>query len=315
MKICILGPGAMGCLFGVCLIKSGNEVFFLDKDEKRIALIKKKGILLEKINKEKIKINKEKINITTIPEKIGVVDLLLVFVKSHQTERAIQNVQPLIGKETTVLSLQNGLGNIELICKFVNKKNVICGITSQGATLLDVGRVSHRGEGETIIGELNNKITPRLKKISNLFNSAEIKTKITKNVEGLIWSKLIINVGINALAAILEVRNGVLLENSFSEKILEELVKEAEEIAMAKKIKLFYKNPLRKVKEICKLTSSNINSTLQDILRKKKTEIDFINGAIQREGEKLGIPTPVNKTLTYLIKAKEKKYDFNWREN
>ena len=127
-------------------------------------------------------------------------------------------------------------------------------------------------------------------------------------MDDLIWGKLIINVGINALAAITGLKNGRLPEYEGSLSIMKNAVEEAVSVSKAKNIKLPYNDPFEKVLEVCRNTSGNIASMLQDVLNRKVTEIDFINGAICREGENLGISTPVNQTLTSLISAIQSGY-------
>ncbi|MDD1763081.1 MAG: hypothetical protein LUQ59_12690, partial [Methanothrix sp.] len=145
-------------------------------------------------------------------------------------------------------------------------------------------------------------------KLVSALNKAGFRAETADDVEGLLWGKLIINVGINALTAVTRLKNGKLPGIKGTELIMEELVREAEAVAAAKNIKLPYDDPLARVKEVCRNTSGNIASMLQDVLNKRETEIDFINGAIVLEGEMMGIPTPANRLLTYLVKAIEESY-------
>ncbi|MCM8779004.1 MAG: 2-dehydropantoate 2-reductase [Candidatus Omnitrophica bacterium] len=306
MKIVIVGPGAMGCLFGVFLAKSGQEVYFLDKNKARAKEIQGKGILVEGLSNFSVK----NIKATTEAEEIGEANLVILATKSYDTEGAIKNVLSIIEKETLVLTLQNGLGNVEIINRYVAQNKIIAGVTNEGATLLGIGHIRHAGKGETILGAISNikNQISKIEEIVEIFNRAGFETKITERVEDLIWSKLMINVGINALTAILHLNNGRLVEISSARQIMLEAVKEAEKIVKKKKIKLLYKNPVEKVEEVCRLTAGNVSSMLQDVLKKRRTEIDFINGAIVNEGKKLGIPTPVNSVLTDLVKTIEGSY-------
>ncbi|MGB9839508.1 ketopantoate reductase family protein [Thermovenabulum sp.] len=306
MKIAVLGAGAMGCLFGGLLAVGKNEVWLLDVWEEHVKAINEKGLLIEGIKGEK---NITNIKATTDAKEVGEADLVIVFVKSTHTEEAIKNSISLIGEKTVVITLQNGLGNVEKLQKMVGEKRVIAGVTSQGSTLIGPAHIRHAGEGETLIGEIDGRITERLKTIEELFNKAGIKCCIKDDIMSLMWSKLIINVGINAITAIIGVKNGEIVNHPASEEILKMAVYEAVEVAKAKGIKIVYADPVEKVKEVCKLTKENISSMLQDIIKKRKTEIDVINGAVVREGEILGIPTPVNKVLTNLVLTIEETYD------
>jgi len=215
----------------------------------------------------------------------------------------------LVGEKSTILTLQNGLGNFEILCHILGSEKVIAGTTSYGATILGPGEVRHAGVGPTAIGELDGKGTHRVEKFSQLLNQAGIKTETTKNVIGLIWSKLLVNVGINALGVLLRVKNGALILREYAPKLQAALVEEAMKVAQGKEIALIHQDMVKEVAHICEKTRDNLNSMLQDVRKKRKTEIDFINGAIVREGEKLNIPTPVNRVMTDLIKALEESYE------
>jgi 2-dehydropantoate 2-reductase len=206
-----------------------------------------------------------------------------------------------------VVTLQNGLGNVEILKQVFGKDRILGGVTSEGATLLGPGNIRHAGQGETIIGPGGDPDGPAEKLVS-AFNQAGFKTKSVDSVNDLIWGKLIINVGINALTAITRLKNGRLPETRGTRLIMEEAVKEALAVAEAKNIQLPYPDPLSRIMEVCEATAANIASMLQDVLKERETEVDAINGAIVREGEALGIPTPVNRTLTALVHAIQETY-------
>ncbi len=173
--------------------------------------------------------------------------------------------------------------------------------------MLGRGRIRHAGQGATVIGP-GNRAMGACERLASALNMAGFKAETTDNVERLLWGKLVINAGINALTAVARLKNGRLPDIKGTGLIMEELVREVEAVAAAKNIKLPYDDPLVRVKEVCRKTSENISSMLQDVLNKKETEIDFINGAVVTEGEMLGIPTPVNRMLTCLVKAIEESY-------
>jgi len=213
----------------------------------------------------------------------------------------------MVGEETLFLSLQNGLGNIESIESVVSGARVVGGVTSQGATMLGPGRIRHGGKGPTFVGQIEREITPDVELIASLLNRSGIPTEVSDSIERLIWEKLLINVGINALTAIAGLKNGQLLNFEETRAVMTMAVEEAEKVARKKGI-LVKDNPVERVFEVCKATAQNRSSMGQDIDNRRRTEIDFINGAIVREGEALEIPTPVNTTLTYLIKAIERGF-------
>ncbi len=180
-------------------------------------------------------------------------------------------------------------------------------MTAEGATLLGPGYARHAGRGQTVIGPAGRGEGP-VAAIVKAFERAGFHTRMADNVETLIWGKLIVNVGINALTAILRVKNGRLPEIDGARAVMRMAVQEAVAVAEAKGIRLPYQDPLGRVVEVCRATSGNVASMLQDVLAERITEIEAINGAVVRQGEKLGIPTPVNLTLTSLVQAIQSTY-------
>lgn len=301
MKIVIIGPGAMGCLLAAFLSKSKEEIWLLDYKKDRAAKIEQSGIILEGVPGNlqiKPKCSSD-VNI------VGPADLVILCVKSYDTKKAIVDAKALIGENTSVLTLQNGIGNIEIIAEIIGNDKVIAGVTNLGVTLLDIGKVKLAGKGETVIGRLDGKMTAMMRSIREIFNKVGLETKISRDIKGLLWSKLIINVGINALTAITRLNNGRLMEFEGTRRIMREAVTEAIRVAKRKRIKLTSDDPLAKVEAVSEATAANISSMLQDILHKKRTEIDFINGVIVRQGQELRIPVPVNQMLVDLVKTIE----------
>lgn len=292
----------MGSLFGFLLFKAGKDVWLLENNSELAKHINDNGLCVEGLSgKDRISIP-----ITTNVDEIKWGDIIIIFVKAYDTAKAIWGAKPLVGRNSVVITLQNGIGNVETIAKAVEKKAIIAGTTAQGATLLGPGHVLHAGRGETIIGELNAKKTERLNKIRNFLESAGISTQITTDVTGPLWSKLLINAGINSLTGITGLHNGELLDFEETREVMHKTVDEAMKIVSQKDIRLVYESPREKIDSVCRSTARNISSLLQDLSKNKKTEIDFINGAIVREGSAAGISTPINQALTHLIHFKEK---------
>jgi len=308
MKIGIVGPGAMGGLFGGLLARVGQDVWLIDNHKDRAEKINREGLVIEASETlEAIQPKKEiiKIRATTEPREVGSCDLVILFVKAYDTEEATRNSLPLGGSKTVWLTLQNGLGNMERIGRIVGETRVIGGITYQGSTVLDVARIRHAGYGKTVIGEIGGAESERIKSISEIFNGAGIDTEISENIEGFLWGKLLINAAINPLTAITRVRNGQLLESPYLRQTMRVIVEEAVPVPLKKGIQLPYQAVFEKVEESCYASRDNISSMLQDILRKRRTEIDFINGAIVSEAEKIEISTPLNRAVWNLVKFLE----------
>lgn len=304
MKIVVVGSGAMGSLFAAFLTRSKEELWLLCKNKEDAAKINASGISLEGVSGAW----QAKVKTTTDIEAIGKADLALICVKAFNTKSAVEQIKPLLGQNTKILTLQNGIGNVEIISEIAGEQRVIAGVTSQGATLIETGKIRHAGHGETIIGAIDGKTPVELRAIREIFNKAGLETKMSRDIKSPIWSKLIINVGINALTAITRLPNGRLTEYEGAKRILRDAVGEAARIAKRKRIKLIFDDPLAKVEAVCEGTSDNLSSMLQDVLRKKRTEIDFINGVIVRLGQELGISVPTNRFLLDLVKTIESSY-------
>lgn len=304
MKIAIIGAGAMGCLYGAKLSAvPSNRVWLIDVWKEHIDAVNEAGLLMEE-NGELLRYNDLKgVRDAALA---GPCDLAVVFVKSTLTGTAIRENKAVFGPDTIALTLQNGLGNVDLIRTEIGDKNIIAGTTAHGATMLGPGRMRHAGSGKTVIGELDGKQSGRLQSIARLFTEAGLETELSDNVLGLMWDKLMVNVGINALTGITGLHNGELLNHPELEELLEAAVTEAHAVANAKGIRLNYDDPISHTKDVCKATAANKSSMLQDILNRKQTEIDMINGAVVREGTALGINAPVNLVLTNLIRFIQK---------
>ncbi|MCX5694822.1 MAG: 2-dehydropantoate 2-reductase [Candidatus Omnitrophica bacterium] len=304
MKIVIVGPGAIGCLFAAFLSKSKEEVWLLDKNKERAAQINESGISLE----GEIGSWQAKVKTTACLQEIGKADLIIICVKSFHTKLVIEQIKPLLGPDTKILTLQNGIGNVEIISELTSEDRVIAGVTIGGATLIDIGKIRYVGWGETIIGAIDGKTPVQMRAIREVFNKVGLECKMSRDIKNLLWSKLIINAGINALSAITRLPNGKLIEHEGTRRILRNAVTEAARIAKRKRIKLIFDDPLAKVETVCESTQHNLSSMLQDVLRKKRTEIDFINGVIVRLGQELSIDVPTNKILLDLVKTIESSY-------
>jgi len=306
LKVVIVGAGAMGSIYGGFLAEAGNEVYFLDVFKEHVDNINRDGLWIEGSSGNRYI---KGIKATSDPEEVGVVDLAIVFVKSTITDIAINQNKSVIGPETTVLTLQNGLGNIEKLKTVVKESQIIAGTTSHGANLLGPGRVKHAGHGATVIGELDGSVTERIKKIADVFQNAKLDpVSVSNNVMGLIWDKLLVNVGINPVTAITNLKNGEILDYPEILKLSVDAVEEAMKVADALGIRLETPDAVEHFKDVSKVTGENTSSMLSDVLNKRKTEIDNINGAIVREGARLGIETPMNALLTRLVGIKEMQY-------
>ena len=206
--------------------------------------------------------------------------------------------------------MQNGIGHLELLKDKQKPPSIVIGVTAQGANLVAPGHVRHAGDGLTRIGFLKSVSFSKsllLSKLCNLLNYGGIETLIVDNIMDYVWSKLLVNVGINALTAIHGCPNGKLLESAATKDELAAAVREGEAVARALGIEMIG-DPLAMTLDVCSKTARNLSSMLQDVNNKRLTEIDSINGAIVAAGKNLGIPTPVNDELVRKVRMVEQSF-------
>ena len=300
MKISVIGSGAMGSLFGGKLAIAGENVVLYDVYRDHIDTVNKEGLSIEDAETGKITVVHPQAS--SDPESVKNSDVLLIFVKSTNTESVANQFKSFAAPHTIVLTLQNGLGNDAILVKHFGIERTAIGVTSQGATFLGPGKIKHAGKGPTHITMADGNKT-KLQDLAAALGRAGFETYISDEVTSLVWSKLIINVGINALTALLNVKNGQLLEYEDIKQVMADLVKEALIVVKKKGIQLIYDDPLAQVYEVARKTASNSSSMLQDFQKNRPTEIDFINGAVVNEAHKLGISVPVNETVTRIIRT------------
>jgi 2-dehydropantoate 2-reductase len=303
MKTVMMGTGAMGSLFGGLLTLAGEEVWLVGNRRDQIDTIRSAGLTFE----EKGKLRIIPMNATLDVTSVGKADLVIFFVKTYDTKVAVSDALALEKEDTIFLTLQNGLGNEEVICQKIDRKKVMLGVTGHGATLIRPGHIRHAGWGKTFIGELDHRITDRALRMTQMLCNARIETEVSSNIHDHVWGKLLVNVGINALTALTGFKNGQLLDYPESARLMERLVSEAAEVARKKGVHL-EEDPIENVRKVIEATKENRSSMGQDFDHRQKTEIDAINGAVVREAQPLGIPVPFNQAVTDLVKAIEKSF-------
>ncbi|MCX5905367.1 MAG: 2-dehydropantoate 2-reductase [Proteobacteria bacterium] len=302
MKTVIIGPGAMGCLYAFLLTRAGYETWLLDCREDRAERIRAQGLKIEGLSGD---YQLPFPRISAFPHVIAKADLLILFVKAYNTATALESARELVTANTIILTLQNGIGNVEAIREAYPHHAIVAGTTAQGATLLGCGHIRHAGMGETIIGGIDANSLFHAKLIKDLFMSAYIPTEMTEDVKGILWGKLLINCAINPLTAIMRVPNGQLPKIPDLCEIMSRAVEEGAAIARSAGITLPYSDQVAKVMEVCEATAGNRSSMLQDIEAGRKTEINYLNGALVRYGKETGVAAPVNSFLTHLVQALE----------
>jgi 2-dehydropantoate 2-reductase len=279
----IMGAGALGSLIGGLIQLSGKEVIFVARG-KQLQKLKEKLVITGLLDAE--------LNVRVVEKPVDA-EITFFTVKAYDTESAgkmLCEVNPGI-----VCTLQNGIGVEEILRKYVKK--VIRGVTSYGANLIDYGKVMYAGKGFVYLPKSEES-----RKIAKVLEEAGMNVEIVENIDFFIWAKAVVNSVINPLTAICRVRNGHIIENMDIWEIAEKIAREGQALME----KLGYKfDAISEVKKVAKMTAKNKSSMLQDVLKGKRTEIDYINGEIVRKCNEFGLSCEYNKMIWKLVKGLE----------
>ena len=305
-RVAIVGPGALGCLLASALCRISGDIWVLDHDSQRAALLQHSGLTFERADR----LEHFPIQATADPQQIGPVDLALLCVKAPALARTLPSLLPLLTENTLLLAWQNGIGHLPVLLGAQLHCAVALAVTSLGAHLVGPGRVRFGGAGATCLGfpgEATPEARQALQGAAKLFRRAGLEMRIEADILAQVWNKLLVNVGINALTAIHNCENGRLLENGEALGLLRAAVLEAASVAKAKGIAIA-PEPVARTIAVCQATAGNISSMLQDVRANRQTEIEAINGAVLEEARRLGIAAPVNAKLFAAVTALEKSY-------
>jgi 2-dehydropantoate 2-reductase len=293
MRICIFGAGSLGSALGGMLADK-NEVVLIGRKE-HVNAVQKDGLRMLGDRAGTVHLNaRETVNGLASPE------LLIISTKAYDTKEAIGILRRWVDDDTMVLTLQNGLGNLEQIRSWKEEK-AFGGTTTMGAALISPGTVRLSGLGKTIIGSDED---PRgASRIVSAFTSCGLPARTSRDMIGVIWTKAMVNACINPTAAVLRVPNGKLTESGVVARFMRDVGRECELVAAASGINSAHVDVYRRVRAVCKGTAENTSSMLQDVQNGRRTEIDEINGAFCSLGDKVGVPTPLNDALVAMIQS------------
>ena len=298
-SILIVGTGALATLFAARLAVSGANVTMLGSWQAGLDALQKDGARLTLLDGSELI---GRVQAVSDPSALSGVRLALVLVKSGESERAARQLAQSLSANGLAVSLQNGLGNREMLARFLGAQRVGVGVTTLGATLLGPGHASLRGDGLISI-----ETHPRLGPLQNCLNAAGFRVDIVPDVNTLLWGKLVISSAINPLTALLRVPNGALLERPGARALMGALARETAAVAQALGISLPFTDSTSTgsvqaaVEAVAQQTAANHSSMLQDVQRGAQTEIDAICGAVVRAGEQAGVPTPVNRVMWQML--------------
>ncbi len=291
MKVAVIGPGAMGCLFAARIQQSGTEAILVDHRPERAERLDRDGIVVE-VGDTRFEANP---SVTThMPTGL---DFIVVLTKAYSTHTL--RFPP----DTPVLTLQNGLGNVEELCSIAGSARVLAGTSSEGATLLGEGRVRHAANGTTRVGSWTScPVEP----VAEVLEKAGFSTEITESPGQMIWEKAAVSAGINPLSALIGVPNGRLVEMREVRQLMRDLVVEATKVASTEGYR-FERSLVEMAEEICANTADNISSMLQDVRANRQTEIDAISGEILRRASLASLPAPRTRVVHQLVRGLESR--------
>lgn len=306
MRVGVLGGGgAMGGLYGAYLAEAGNDVVLIDVAEPAVAAINANGLLLEEKDGASRRVN---VRASADPGSLGSVDLLINFVKCYHTEAAIRSAGPMIGPDTAVLTLQNGWGNADRISAIVGAERVLVGLTYHSGTLVAPGHVKHPSAGPTFVGELGGGLTPRLRRVEDMFRAAGLEVAASERILDEVWKKLALNVCALPTSALTRLRAHELVAGGDMTRLMQALLREVVAVAQAQGIALDFDERWGNIATMLGRAVGGKPSMLQDVEARRRTEIDVINGAIVAAGQRTGVATPYNEALVWLVRSLEETF-------
>ncbi|MGD9055394.1 MAG: 2-dehydropantoate 2-reductase [Desulfobacterales bacterium] len=307
MEIAIVGAGVLGSIFGALFLEKGFKVTLIEVLEERVRLIAKEGLWLQWPDGER---THSRIDITSNVDAVGDKDVVMIAVKGYHTRPAIEGAMPMIGDDTIVLSVQNGLGNLEAIAEAVGSERVVGGITAHSGMPVSMNEVRYVGGlgPLLVIGPYDGVSRPGFENMIEQFQSVGLDVHATGDINSVIWKKLIANVSTNVVAALTGLTGGVAVKHEPSVKIIEGLSNELGQVARAKGIDIpELDDPLDFSLKAFASTKDNRVSMLQDVEAGRPTEIGNLNEVIVSEGRRYNIPTPYNEAVSWLTRGVEER--------
>ena len=307
MEIAIVGAGVLGSIFSIIFSGKGFDVTLIEVLEERVRLIAREGLWMQWPGGER---NHSRVSITSDVDGVGVKDLVMVCVKGYHTRSAIENALSMVGDDTIVLSVQNGLGNLEVIAEVVGPQRVVGGITAHSGMPVSMNEVRYVGGlgPLLVIGPYDGVSRPGFEDMVKQFQGVDLDVHTTPDINNIIWKKLIANVSTNVVAALTGLTGGTAVHHEPSVQIINGLSQELAQVARAKGIDFpeLY-DPLAFSLKAFASTKDNRVSMLQDVEARRPTEIGNLNEVIVSEGRRLNIPTPYNEAVSWLTRGVEER--------
>ena len=304
MKVAVVGCGAMGSVYAALLADAGHEIWAIDSWKEHVDAMKTNGLRLEGASGDRT----ARVNATTKAADAGPCDLVILATKAMHVEQAARSMQPLLRKDTVVLSIQNGLGGPDTAAKVLGRERVLVGVVGGfGASMKAPGHAHHNGWELVRLGELAGPISPRLEAVAEVWRSGGFRVKCFDDIDQLVWEKLICNVCFSGTCAITERTIIEVIEDPDTWKVASGCAAEAFNVAQARGIKLDFTDPLAYVHAFGMKISKARPSMLLDHQAGRMSEIEAINGAIPVAAKAAGIAAPYNEVVSALVMTKERR--------
>jgi 2-dehydropantoate 2-reductase len=300
MHIAVIGAGSMGCLYGANLARAGAKVTLVDTWEEHVNRIAGDGLKMDGLRGSFT----AALAAHTDLGSVAPADMAIVLVNAYDTQAAAQAAAVLLQRDGFVLTLQNGLGNVEVLEEVLGRGRVMAGLSFHSADLRGPGAVSHTNRGPTYLGELGGRRSTRLEAVETLMEQAGMEPEVEADIMATVWGKFVHNCAINAVCAATGLRPGHIRDIEELDLFQESIVAEALALAKALGVVLPDSDPLPKIKAYCAQKFHRV-SMLQHLERGGRTEIDALNGYIVRQSQKLDIACPSNQALVALVKGLE----------
>ena len=298
----VIGAGGVGSVFGGRLAASGHQVWLVHRRPEMVDALRRNGLRLDGPDGTSEQVA---VHATDRTQTIGSVDLVLILTKSTDTRAAADAALPLLGSDTVAVTLQNGLGNLETIAEVLGAERALLGMTYVGAALLGPGHARLTAAGQSFLGEPNGARSERVEALARVFSDSGLPTQATDRLWDMVWGKLIINAALNATCALTGATGETALRSEAASRWIGLVAEETAAVAAALGLTLPFADATARVHQHCRDIGASKPSMLQDMERGRLTEIDAINGAVMREGQRVGVPTPYNQALLLLVRARE----------
>jgi 2-dehydropantoate 2-reductase len=293
MRIAVLGSGGIGGYYGALLAKGGHDVAFIARGA-HLEAMQRRGLTLRTPDAD----STVPVNAVADTKRVAPVDLVLFCVKSYDTKLAAQTLAPLMGRDTAVVTLQNGIDNVEAIGSVVGTGAVLCGAVYIALQLASPGVVLRTGgEGRIVFGELNGAVTERVQRIASAFEHSRIPHEVSSNISRVLWEKFLFITGIGGVTALARSGIGPLLASPESRVLLTTACEEIAAVALAEGVPLPADAVDRVIQQAAALPPQWRSSMARDLADGRRLEVEALSGAVVRRGLKLGVPTPVHRTI------------------